>query len=78
MLFAYHAIKEMEMAIAILCGVALCFLGWIFVLKAELQDMKEENRKLRAMLKLGVRTKTKDVEVEKGKRSWGKKPRWMR
>lgn len=66
------------MVIAILCGVSVCFLAWIFLLKAELQDMKEENRRLQAMMKLDVRTKTKDVEVAKGKRSWGKKPRWMR
>lgn len=61
------------MVIPILCLVALSFLVWVILLKTEIQELKKENRKLRTKLELGVRKMTKDVEISKGKRTWGEK-----
>lgn len=66
-----------EMTVPILCLVALFFLGWMFVVKSEVRDLKNQNRKLRAKLGLGIRDMTKDAEVVQGHSSWGKKPAWM-
>ena len=44
----------------ILCLVAFILLTWVVVLKAEIQGMKQENRKLREALSRYV----KDVESE--------------
>lgn len=61
---------------AILSLVALSFIGWIFVLKTKIQTLEKDNRKLRAMLELGVRKMTKDVEVMKGRPSFGTKSKY--
>lgn len=56
----------------IMCLVALIFLGWVIILRAKIEELMKENRKLRAKLELGVRELTKDVEVGKGAASCGK------
>lgn len=66
-----------EIAIPMLCLVAMSFLGWVFVLKTEIRELKNQNSKLRAKFELGIRDMTKDVELIKGRRSWGKKPKRM-
>lgn len=55
-----------------LCLVALLLLGWVVFLKAKIQELTRENRKLRTKLELGVRELTKDVEVGQGAASCGK------
>lgn len=67
-----------EVVIPILCLIALSFLGWVFILKAEIQELKNQNRKLSARLDLGIRNVAKHAEVAKGGRSWGHKPAWMK
>ena len=44
----------------ILCLVALAFLAWVVILKAESQGLKEDNRKLKELLSHHV----KDIQSE--------------
>ena len=57
----------------ILCLLILIFLGWVTMLRTQIQQLKEDKKKLRAKLELGVHEITEDVEVVKGHMSWGKK-----
>ena len=48
------------MTTVVMCCVALSFLAWVLVLKAEVQSSKDEIEKLKAALKLDVRTAKAD------------------
>jgi hypothetical protein len=52
----------------ILCLVAFAFLLWVLVLKAEIQGLQKENRRLRNTLQDRLATYDKNVEIGKGKR----------
>lgn len=56
----------------ILCLVALCFLGWVLVLKAKNADLNAQNHKLRSELNRFVKKSTSDADVTTDGRSWGK------
>ena len=63
------------MSVSILSLALLCTLAWVVVVKLELADLRAENKKLRAALKLGIRDMPRDVELIKGSTRWGKKSR---
>lgn len=57
---------------SILCLVALGFLAWVLILKAENADLKAQNQKLRSELERFVRKTTGDVDVVTASRSWAR------
>ena len=59
------------MAVTILCMVGLLFVGWVLVLKAEVDDLKKEVKRLRDAVGLLHGKVGPDLEVERGVRSWG-------
>ena len=56
----------------IFCLVALCFLGWVLMLRSELAELKAQNKKLRSEVERFVKDTTKDIELLKTSHSWGK------
>ena len=67
-----------DYAIPFLCLASVSLLGWVLLLKTELAETKEKNRKLKAMLQLGVKKSTGDVVVVPEEHAIGKKPAWMK
>ncbi len=53
-------------------------LGWVILLKTEIEEEKKEVKKLEDMLERRVKDIEKDAEVGDEKHSWGKKPKWMK
>ncbi len=51
----------------ILCLIILAFLGWVLVLKAEIQELKSASEKLKYALDRKLRHMKDEVEVSKGK-----------
>jgi hypothetical protein len=59
------------MIVPILCLIALFFLSWVIVLKAEIQGLKEDKRRMQAILDRNTSNMTRDVEAGGGRRLTG-------
>lgn len=56
------------MVVPIMCLVVMCFLGWILLLKSEVERLGRENLQLRNALQHKVGRLTGDVEVREGRK----------
>ena len=56
----------------ILCLVALAFLGWVLLLKAQIREMNNKINKLATKLDFDIDEKT-GLAISGSTRSWGKK-----
>jgi hypothetical protein len=56
------------MTIPILCLIVLFFLGWVILLRTEIQGLKETNRKLADKVKTHTALLTSGVEAGEGRR----------
>jgi hypothetical protein len=67
-----------DYTLPILCLAAIGMMGWVVVLKAQITELNEQNRKLRAALDLRVHNMKLDVDVVAGTKSTGPRPQWMK
>ena len=56
------------MVIVIMCCVAVCFICWVLVLKAEIDSQKKEVARLKAALKIDMRSMSDDIAATGARR----------
>ena len=59
------------MTIPILCVVCVFFVAWVIVLKAEIDSLKKENKRMKGLLASKLQVMDKHIEVGKGMRLKG-------